>query len=870
MKRSFAVLTSALLLAQLVAPMAFAATAFTDYKVYSGPHGSSYFPDMVVSASHIGSNIYHTYDETEDAADSGTKDVPLYSSTGSALYVGFDSKFDGIALDVGTEGGDARWTLEYWDGSEWIDFYRTVKDLDNDSNGSFSYDWDSEDFDDWETTSIYVSSSPSYTDDYYFVRVYLEDSEYSQTAYFDQVGVLKYNFEVNAQDELGNWFTGEDPEDLLTIENADTNIYGSMEEDGQYRYALHAEGLITDSYTMEYTFAKDGYVDLTGSALVQKDGIKDIDAELEFSHRITTYNDGGWGSLIISSASIDGNECEIGFTSSSEYAAFCAVTPSTSSVPLVQVDHIEVDGHVSYTGFIANRNSSDDEQITADLKLDYAYVVTLKDKNDGSAITGATVTMGDNLDVDCADFDDGTYGCIVPVDEGGDGNISISADGYESVSETLSSTKVRDEADDDQVELSYELEEEEVDESGPDFEVNNIYMSGDDLMVSVGNDGDEDVDESVKIKIYIDDVYEESITSSSADWLEAGGSTVYNLGDDIYDGKDDFEVKVCMDTSEEVDETNEDNNCLTEDIEIDDGDEPDLVVDNLDIQDDGDIVFTVANGGEDDVDDDERVYIYVYVDGDKEWSRSYELDDDEGRWLEEGEERDINVGELFDDDDEHTVRVCVDAKDDVDESDEGNNCSSKELEIGEEPGPSYYCSVFIDMSGHWAADAVCELSDRDIVQGRAYNRYEPNEDVTRAEFLKIILLNAGHDVDGNSSYYYNDVPSYHWSYDYVTYASSLGIVRGYEDGGFHPDDPVTRGEAVVMIMRLYGEELWNYGAHDIVYSDVYTWDWYAYAVILADSYEIVNGYADGRFLPNNYLDRGEAAVIAERTDEALN
>lgn len=49
---------------------------------------------------------------------------------------------------------------------------------------------------------------------------------------------------------------------------------------------------------------------------------------------------------------------------------------------------------------------------------------------------------------------------------------------------------------------------------------------------------------------------------------------------------------------------------------------------------------------------------------------------------------------------------------------------------------------------------------------------------------------------------FTDVPETHWAYEAINKFAELGIIEGYEDGTFHPDEPLTRAEAVALLNRI--------------------------------------------------------------------
>ncbi len=176
------------------------------------------------------------------------------------------------------------------------------------------------------------------------------------------------------------------------------------------------------------------------------------------------------------------------------------------------------------------------------------------------------------------------------------------------------------------------------------------------------------------------------------------------------------------------------------------------------------------------------------------------------------------------------------------------------------------CDVpFVDIYGHWAEGYIDELFCNGAVNGRDATHYVPNDNVTRAEFLKIALLNAGFTVDGSTGADFSDVDSGDWFYEYVSYGADEGYIEGYDDGTFLPNASINRAEALVILMRIAGESSSSVSSTWAEFSDVDSTDWFAYAVKIAADEGIVEGYDDGSFRPGHDITRAEVAAMAVRT-----
>lgn len=100
----------------------------------------------------------------------------------------------------------------------------------------------------------------------------------------------------------------------------------------------------------------------------------------------------------------------------------------------------------------------------------------------------------------------------------------------------------------------------------------------------------------------------------------------------------------------------------------------------------------------------------------------------------------------------------------------------------------------------YVSEAVTVLSNLDILNGYEDGSFKPEATVTRAEMAKIICEMMGYDNLGNVTTVFNDVPKEHWASGYISTINGLGIICGYGDGNYGPEDPVTYNQAAKMIV----------------------------------------------------------------------
>ncbi len=112
----------------------------------------------------------------------------------------------------------------------------------------------------------------------------------------------------------------------------------------------------------------------------------------------------------------------------------------------------------------------------------------------------------------------------------------------------------------------------------------------------------------------------------------------------------------------------------------------------------------------------------------------------------------------------------------------------------------------VDVDADYAG-AVELLSALDIFVGDDLGNFNPDKTITRAEMAAIMcrakgLEGAANSSKGSTKFY--DVPASHWASGYINIANQNGIIAGYGDGNFGPDDTVTYNQAVKMVVSALG------------------------------------------------------------------
>ena len=98
----------------------------------------------------------------------------------------------------------------------------------------------------------------------------------------------------------------------------------------------------------------------------------------------------------------------------------------------------------------------------------------------------------------------------------------------------------------------------------------------------------------------------------------------------------------------------------------------------------------------------------------------------------------------------------------------------------------------------WYNIAISTLANAGVLDGYTDGTFKPNETITRAELIKI--ASSFYDTTAGKSSEFSDIEA-HWAEKFIEEAYKLGIVDGYGDGTFHPDQAVTRAEAMKIVNR---------------------------------------------------------------------
>ena len=108
---------------------------------------------------------------------------------------------------------------------------------------------------------------------------------------------------------------------------------------------------------------------------------------------------------------------------------------------------------------------------------------------------------------------------------------------------------------------------------------------------------------------------------------------------------------------------------------------------------------------------------------------------------------------------------------------------------------------YVDIDNHWAKASILVMNELGIVKGYEDGTFRPENYITRAEFATMVSRFANmKNIEIKGSF--KDVTTEHWAYKTINFAKIMGWISGYEDGTFKPDNPITRAEAITIINRM--------------------------------------------------------------------
>lgn len=170
--------------------------------------------------------------------------------------------------------------------------------------------------------------------------------------------------------------------------------------------------------------------------------------------------------------------------------------------------------------------------------------------------------------------------------------------------------------------------------------------------------------------------------------------------------------------------------------------------------------------------------------------------------------------------------------------------------------------AFTDTKGHWAEKVVDTSSNMGIIKGYSQDLFLPDNNMKRAELMAVI--NRLFAIESESDRYIPDVSRQDWYHSDVRKSVAMGIVKGDTDGSIRPNDFVTREQAITIIARAFNIKPADasFETNFVDNNEISSWAKGYFITFTRNGYLI--GYADQTIKPKNNITRAEVLTLIDR------
>ncbi|GEM_PF-2357496 len=172
-----------------------------------------------------------------------------------------------------------------------------------------------------------------------------------------------------------------------------------------------------------------------------------------------------------------------------------------------------------------------------------------------------------------------------------------------------------------------------------------------------------------------------------------------------------------------------------------------------------------------------------------------------------------------------------------------------------------------DIEGHWAAKQITDWTSKGLVGGYPDGTFKPNNKITRAEF--IALVNRAFGYTKISPFSFSDVAEKDWYASEIAKAKAVGYIGGYPDGTIKPNNPISRQEVAAILTKILKPQNVPI-ASTLMFTDAQNipqWSKSAIEAVLSGGY--MGGYPDNTFQPTKSITRAESISVLDRARGVL-
>jgi hypothetical protein len=172
-------------------------------------------------------------------------------------------------------------------------------------------------------------------------------------------------------------------------------------------------------------------------------------------------------------------------------------------------------------------------------------------------------------------------------------------------------------------------------------------------------------------------------------------------------------------------------------------------------------------------------------------------------------------------------------------------------------------TTFPDVSRHWAKEEINKWIGNGLIAGYVDQTFRPDQVITRAEFISLVNKAFGYSQQADQTF--TDVPHGKWFSDDVAKAKFAGYISGFEDGTFRPEEPISREQAAKIIYQIMQLEGTTVASNASAFQDekqMSAWSNSYINAVVSKGY--IKGYPDESFRPQQSITRAEAVVMLDR------
>jgi hypothetical protein len=170
---------------------------------------------------------------------------------------------------------------------------------------------------------------------------------------------------------------------------------------------------------------------------------------------------------------------------------------------------------------------------------------------------------------------------------------------------------------------------------------------------------------------------------------------------------------------------------------------------------------------------------------------------------------------------------------------------------------AYAATSVSDVKGHWAESQINDWTAKGLIAGYPDGSFKPDNSITRAEFIALVNRSFGFTAMDTVSF--SDLNASDWEYADVQKAVKAGFITGYEDQTLRPNNQISRQEIASIVLRLLNLSPNEDGTS--IFTDAATFpSWSKGAIGAVAAATIMKGYEDSSFRPTRSTTRAEAVI----------